>query len=107
MSGNERAINDGLEAMRNGGRAALLGLPSGKVKLDLSKNVIFKGITLIGVNGRRMFETWYQMESLVLSGRMNFDSIITHHLPLEQWETGFKLMQSGEAIKVILQISED
>ncbi len=107
MSGNERAINDGLEAMRNGGRAALLGLPSGKVQLDLSKNVIFKGITLIGVNGRRMFETWYQMESLVLSGRMNFDSIITHHLPLEQWETGFKLMQSGEAIKVILQISED
>jgi threonine 3-dehydrogenase len=54
-----------------------------------------------------MFETWYQMESLVLSGRMNFSDIITHHLPFEQWETGFKLMQSGEAIKVILHISED
>ncbi len=107
MSGYAKTINDGLEAIRNGGRAALLGLPGGKVELDLSKHVIFKGITIIGVNGRRMFETWYQMESLVLSGRMNFSDIITHRLPFEEWERGFKLMQSGEAIKVILRISED
>lgn len=107
MSGNEKAIGEGLAAMKNGGRAALLGLPSGKIQLDLAKHVIFKGATLIGVNGRRMFETWYQMENLILSGKMDFTPIITHRIPFAQWEAGFKWMQSGEAIKVILQISED
>lgn len=107
MSGHEKAIAEGLAAMKNGGRAALLGLPGGKIQLDLAKLVIFKGATLIGVNGRRMFETWYQMENLVLSGKMDFQPIITHKIPFAQWESGFQLMQSGEAIKVILKVSED
>lgn len=58
---------------------------------------------MLGINGRRMFETWYQCENFLLSGRLQLDSIVTHRLPLAEFETGFKLMQAGEAIKVVLE----
>lgn len=106
MSGNAQAIRNGLEAMRGGGRAALLGIPSNDVPLDLPRHVIFKGATILGINGRRMFETWYQMENLLLSGRLNLEPIITHVIPMAEFESGFKMMQSGEAIKVVLKIPQ-
>ena len=104
MSGHPQAIRNGFEALRGGGHAALLGIPANDVALDLPRHVIFKGATIHGINGRRMFETWYQMESLLLSGRLDLDPIITHVLPLEDFEQGLRMMQSGEAIKVVLRI---
>lgn len=104
MSGHPKAIRQGFTALRNGGTAALLGLPSEPVALDLPNDIIFKGATVLGINGRRMFETWYQVENFVLSGRLQLDPIVTHQLPLENFEKGFKLMQSGEAIKVVLEM---
>lgn len=103
MSGHPAAIRQGFAALRNGGTAALLGLPSEPVSLDLPNDIIFKGATVLGINGRKMFETWYQVESFLLSGRLNLEPIITHHLPLDEIEQGLKLMQAGEAIKVILE----
>lgn len=103
MSGHPKAIRQGFAALRNGGTAALLGLPAEPVALDLPNDIIFKGATVLGINGRRMFETWYQCENFLLSGRLQLDSIITHRLPLAEFETGFKLMQAGEAIKVVLE----
>ncbi len=93
--------------MRNGGTAALLGLPSEPVTLNLPDHVIFKGATILGINGRLMFETWYQVESFVLSNRLQLDPIITHELPMADYERGFKLMQSGEGIKIVLRMGED
>jgi threonine 3-dehydrogenase len=104
MSGNEQALRSGLDALRGGGRAALLGIPANDVSLDLPRHVIFKGATLLGINGRRMFETWYQMENFVLSGRLNLEPIITHVIPMSDFESGLRMMQSGEAIKVVLKI---
>jgi threonine 3-dehydrogenase len=106
MSGHPGAIRDGFKALRNGGTAALLGLPSKPVTLDLPNDIIFKGATVLGINGRRMFETWYQVESFLLSGRLNLRPIITHQIDMADFETGFKLMQSGDAIKVVLQIPQ-
>lgn len=106
MSGHPSAIRQGFAALRNGGTAALLGLPSTPVTLDLPNDIIFKGATVLGINGRRMFETWYQVESFLLSGRLHLDRIITHRLPLEQCEHGIKLMQQGEAIKVVLDVPQ-
>jgi threonine 3-dehydrogenase len=106
MSGNAQAIRSGLEALRGAGRAALLGIPANDVALDLPRHVIFKGATILGITGRRMFETWYQMENLVLSGRLNLDPIITHVIPMREYESGLKMMQSGEAIKVVLKIPQ-
>ena len=104
MSGNAHAIRDGFEALRNGGTAALLGIPSDDVSLDLSKLIIFRGATVLGINGRKMFETWYQMENLILSGQLELDPIITHEIEMKDFEDGFKMMQSGEAIKVVMKI---
>ncbi len=107
MSGHPRAIQQGFSALASGGVAALLGLPSDRVVLDLANDIIFKGATVLGINGRRMFETWYQVEDFVLSGRLNLAPIITHQLDLHEFEKGFRLMQSGEAIKVVLAVPQE
>lgn len=104
MSGHPKAIRQGFTALRNGGTAALLGLPAEPVTMDLPNDIIFKGATVLGINGRRMFETWYQMENLLLSGRLELDDIVTHTLPMRDFERGFQLMQSGEGIKVVLEM---
>ena len=106
MSGHPKAIVDGFEALRNGGTAALLGIPSNEISIDLSK-LIFKGATVLGINGRRMFETWYQMENLILSKRLELDPIITHEIDMRDFEDGFRMMQSGEAIKVVMNIIQE
>ena len=76
------------------------------VSLDLSELVIFRGATVLGINGRKMFETWYQMENLILSEQLELDSIITHQIEMKDFETGFAMMQSGEAIKVVMKIPQ-
>ncbi len=106
MSGHPQAIRDGFKVLRSGGTAAMLGIPSDDVTLDLSELLIFKGTTVLGINGRRMFETWYQMEDLLLSGKLNLDPIITHQIPMQDFEQGLKMMQSGEAIKVVMEMPE-
>ncbi len=104
MSGAESALDQGFRALRNGGTAAMLGLPAKRVTFDFNENIIFKGCTVLGINGRKMFETWYQMEELLLSGRLELDEIITHQFPLEEYRTAFETMISGEGIKVVLEM---
>lgn len=106
MSGHPAAIDDGFKALRMGGTAALLGIPSRAISFDLTNHVIFKGATVHGVNGRRMFETWYQMEEMLLSGRLELDEIITHQIPMADFAKGFELMQSGEGIKIVMNIAD-
>ena len=105
MSGSGAAINQGLGFVRNGGRAALLGLPSDNVSVDLAENIIFKGLTVLGINGRKMFETWYQTQALVVSGRVDLAPIITHVLPFERFEECFNLLQDGKAAKIVMDVA--
>jgi len=107
MSGHPQAIRDGFQALANGGTAALLGLPTEPISFDLPNDIIFKGAKVLGINGRRMFDTWYQMERFLLAGRLDLEPIITHQLELADFDHGFKLMQSGEAIKVVLKIPQE
>jgi threonine 3-dehydrogenase len=104
-SGNPAGIHLGLRLLRSGGWAALLGLPSREVSLNLAEEVIFKGITLYGVNGRKMYETWYQVEDFLTHGRVDPRVIVTHRLPLEAYDEAFDLLRRGEAIKVLLEVS--
>ncbi len=104
MSGADAAFDQGFRALRNGGRAALLGLPAKKLTFDFNENIIFKGCTVLGINGRRVWETWYQMENLLLSGRLELDEIITHEFPLEDFEKAFETMISGDGIKVLMNL---
>lgn len=102
MSGNHSAIHEGFAVLRTGGYAALLGLPSRRVEMDLSNEIIFKGATVYGVSGRQMWKTWYQTRALLSSGAVDVSPIITHRLPLEQFENGLKLMSTGQCGKVVL-----
>ncbi|MFN9992242.1 MAG: L-threonine 3-dehydrogenase [Phycisphaerales bacterium] len=106
MSGAAAAFDQGFAALRNGGTAALLGIPSRPPMFDITRHVVFKGATVLGINGRKMFETWYQMEELILSGRLQLDDIITHEFPIEQFEKAHATMLSGEGIKVLMNIND-
>lgn len=105
MSGAPSAYDQGFAALRNGGVAALLGIPAKPPTFNITQHVVFKGATVLGINGRRMFETWYQMEELLLSGKLELDEIITHEFPLEQFEKAFATMLSGEGIKVVMSVA--
>jgi threonine 3-dehydrogenase len=104
MSGAAPAFEQGFRALRNGGTAALLGLPAKKLTFDFNEHIIFKGCTVLGINGRKMWETWYQTEALLLSGRLELDEIVTHEFPIEQFEKAFATMRSGEGIKVLMDV---
>lgn len=104
MSGHETAIRQGFAALAGGGVAAMLGIPGREIRFDLTNDIVFKGATVHGINGRRIFETWFQMETFLLGGQLQLDSIITHVLPMDQFEQGIRMMQTGEAIKVVLEI---
>ncbi|MEZ6317284.1 MAG: zinc-binding dehydrogenase [Phycisphaerales bacterium] len=107
MSGAPMAMDQGFRALRNGGRAALLGLPAKSVTFDFNANIIFKGCTVLGINGRRIWKTWYQSEALLRSGRLQLDDIVTHTFPLADYQRAFATMISGEGIKVLMNVAGD
>ncbi len=100
MSGVPSAFRAMLETMNHGGRVAVLGIPPGEMSLDWSR-IIFKGLTIKGIYGREMFETWYRMSGLIQSG-LDLDPVITHRLPLSRFQEGFETMASGQSGKIIL-----
>lgn len=102
MSGNEKAFHDALSTVKNGGRVSLLSVYPEKVTMDLAEEVVFKGITILGITGREIWNTWYKTAALLNSGKLDVAPIITHKFPLEQFEEGFRLMNSGQSGKVIL-----
>jgi threonine 3-dehydrogenase len=102
MSGAPSALRDGFQVLKPGGEAALLGLHGRPVEFDLDDLVIFKGITVYGVIGRRLWETWYQARGLLRSNAVDLGPVVTHRFPLEEYERAFELMASGECGKVVL-----
>lgn len=104
MSGHPAAIRQGFDILRNGGRASLLGLPSKPFELDIANAIIFKGATVHGINGRKMYETWFQAEALMRDPRVDLSPVITHRLPLAQFDEAMKLLESGEASKILLEV---
>jgi len=102
MSGNPTAIQQGFKALRAGGRASLLGIPTENVPLDLVNDVIFKGATVQGIYGRRMYETWVQMTALLKAGKLNLEPLFWERTSLDKFENAFSLLQGGLAGKVLL-----
>ncbi len=102
MSGNPTAIQQGFKALRAGGRASLLGIPTENVPLDLVNDVIFKGATVQGIYGRRMYETWVQMTALLKAGRLNLEPLFGERVKLEQFEDAFSKLQGGLAGKILM-----
>jgi threonine 3-dehydrogenase len=100
MSGAMPAFEQMLTTMNHGGKIAMLGLPSEKMAIDWSQ-VIFKGLTIKGIYGREMYDTWYKMTSMLQSG-LHVEPILTHRFAAEDFQLGFDAMLSGNSGKVIL-----
>jgi threonine 3-dehydrogenase len=99
-SGSSKALNQMLNVMYNSGKISLLGILPSSTQVDWSK-IIFKGLTLKGIYGREMFETWYHMEQMLLSG-INLTPMITHRFSIDEFQKGFDIMETGNSGKVIL-----
>lgn len=100
MSGNQRALDQMVEALVMGGRIALLGIPPGKSPVDWSR-IVFKAITIKGVYGREIFETWYKMIAMLENG-LDVRNVITHRMHVDDYRTGFETMKSGASGKIVL-----
>jgi threonine 3-dehydrogenase len=100
MSGNPQAFNELINSMCHGGKISILGIPSEDTAIDWNK-VIFNMLTLKGIYGREMYETWYKMSVMIDSG-LDISPVITHRLPFTEFQQGFDAMNSGEASKVVL-----
>ncbi|MBI3355349.1 MAG: L-threonine 3-dehydrogenase [Nitrospirae bacterium] len=101
MSGDPTALHQAFRAVKNGGRVTLFGIPTGAICFDLPNEIIFKGIRVYGVTGRRLFGTWYRLAGLFKAG-LDIRPVITHSFPMAQFATGFDLIQSGQCGKVVL-----
>jgi threonine 3-dehydrogenase len=106
FSGSPEGLRAGLGALRNGGFAALLGLPHRPVEVDLANLVIFKGLRLAGIFGRRLWQTWYQATALLAAG-LDIRPVITHRFPLARFREAFELARSGTCGKIILTVEDD
>ena len=103
MSGSPGAFREGFEALANGGRVALLGIPSKPIEIDVAREIIFRGATVQGINGRWIYDTWYRMEALLLSGSLDIRPVITHTFGWEEFDRAVELQRSGKAGKIVLK----
>jgi len=104
MAGGQQALDLCLKTIKKGGRFSAFGLGPGKVTFDINEGVIFKGITIYGINGRLMYDTWFTVANLLRTGKLDISPVVTHKLPLEEFEKGFSLMLNSpkKSGKVIL-----
>src|SRR6184192_185349 len=105
MSGVPSALHQAFAAVRLGGRVQLLGIPKGEVPIDFASEIIFKGITVYGVIGRKMYDTWNQMRRYLSAGLVDPRPVITHQFPLAKIDEALAAIRSGDAGKIILEIA--
>lgn len=105
MSGHPAGHAQAFQAARHGGRVNLLGTPSRTTEVDFARDVIFKGLTLYGVTGRKMYTTWHQLQRFLRTGQLDPRPVITHRFPLERIGDAIAILKSGDAGKVILEIA--
>jgi len=102
MAGRQDAIATGFSILRLGGRASLLGIPSKPVTMNFADDIIFKGATILGINGRRMYQTWYQMQALLKAGKLDLHPVITDRMAMKDFSKGMDRLKSGESSKILL-----
>ena len=105
MSGVPSAIHQAFALVRDGGRVQMLGIPAKPMEIDFATEIIFKGLTVYGVVGRRMYETWIQMTQFLRSGEFDPTPVITHRFPLERYDEAIAAIKSGSAGKVVFEVS--
>jgi threonine 3-dehydrogenase len=102
MAGQPKAIRTAFDIVRRGGRISLLGLTSKPISLNFSEDIIFKGITIQGINGRRMYQTWYQMTALLKAGKLDLHPAITDRIAMKDFSSAMERLKTGEASKILV-----
>jgi len=102
MAGHPDSIRTAFDIVRRGGRISLLGLTSKPISLNFSEDIIFKGITIQGINGRRMYQTWYQMTALLKSGKLNLHPVITDRISMTDFGKAMERLKTGQASKILV-----
>jgi threonine 3-dehydrogenase len=105
MSGHPSGHAQAFAAARMGGRINFLGTPNRTTEVDFARDIIFKGLTVYGVTGRKMYQTWHQMRRFLRAGQLNPKPVITHRFPLECISEAIQVIKDGQAGKVILEIA--
>ena len=106
MSGAPTALHQAFSFLKKGGRLSILGLPDHPMTIDVANEIVFKGITIHGITGRRIMTTWQQGKELIDAGLLDLDKIVTHILPFDEYEHAFELMHSGNCGKIVLRVSD-
>src|SRR5246500_5913187 len=102
MAGHPDSIQTAFDIVHRGGRISLLGLTSKPISVNFSEDIIFKGITVQGINGRRMYQTWYQMSALLKSGKLDLHPVITDRIPMKDFSQAMERLKTGEASKILV-----
>jgi threonine 3-dehydrogenase len=102
MSGNPNALHQGFKVLTPGGRFTAFGIPAEPLTIDLSEEIIFKGVHVLGIIGRRLPETWHKTFSILTTGLLDIKPIITHQFPMDQFEEAIQLIKTGDCGKVVL-----
>ena len=102
MAGHPDTIRTAFDIVRRGGRISLLGLTSKPISLNFSEDIIFKGITIQGINGRRMYQTWYQMTALLKNGKLDLHPVITDRIAMKDFSKAMERLKTGEASKILV-----
>jgi len=103
FAGAPDAFRDGLATLRAGGRASILGVFPKPFEVDVTNDIVFKGIKISGINGRKMFDTWYKARSFLSTGKIKLDKLVTHRFKLSEIEKGFDILKRREGMKVVLE----
>jgi threonine 3-dehydrogenase len=106
MSGNVKALNDGIKALTNGGFASILGVYNDQEIPFVMNTAVFKNITIQAITGRKMFETWHIASQLLKYKKINLEKVVTHEFELKDYEKAFDLMISGKSGKIVLKIAD-
>ncbi|MEA3336427.1 MAG: L-threonine 3-dehydrogenase [Chloroflexota bacterium] len=107
MSGASSAIDQGFTVLRDGGEAALLGLTAAPIGFDINNHIIFKGATVYGITGRKLWDTWFRMSGLIDANAVDLGPLVTHRFTLEQWEDAITVMGSGASGKVVMFLNQE
>jgi len=102
MAGHPDAIRTAFDIVRRGGRMSLLGLTSKPISVNFSEDIIFKGLTIQGINGRRMYQTWYQMTALLKAGKLDLHPVITDRIAMKDFSAAMERLKTGEASKILV-----
>ncbi len=104
MSGNRKAFEDGLKCVTMGGEVSVLGIFGGRMEINFDAYITMRGLTVYGITGRRMFETWRITDEFLRTKKLDLSRVVTHILPFDQWEKGFELMLNKQCGKVVLNL---